>query len=446
MDNIIKKILGFRVVASVEQKDIHINKHTSVSKTKPLIKNFIFLMVVQIANYVFPLISLPYLVRVLGPEKYGLIAFAQSFIGYFILITNYGFELSATREISINRDNKDKLAEIFSSVMYAKTLLLAFCFFVFLLFLQIDKFKKDFLVYILTFGIIIGQTLFPVWLFLGLERMEYITILTVLERGVFTVCIFIFIKNINDYFYVPLFNTIGYMVSGILGMLLAFLRFGITFRTPKLQNIFSQIKQGWYSFISTTNISLYSTTNIFILGLFWNNVIVGYYAAAEKLIYAVQRLLVPLSQTVFPYISKTAHVKREEAVLFLKQILHINIAIGIILAITILLGSRIIVKIILGPMYQESIIIMQIFAFLPLAGAVANVLGFQTMLPFKMDRELAKALLITALINIGLAFILIPFFAHLGAAVAFLSTMYSTCLILLLFLRKANINLLCSSK
>ncbi|MEO0185333.1 MAG: flippase [candidate division WOR-3 bacterium] len=419
---------------------------TTPTKAKPLIKNFMFLMVVQIANYVFPLISLPYLVRVLGPEKYGLIAFAQSFIGYFILITNYGFDLSATREISISRENKEKLVEIFSSVICAKILLLVFCFFVFIFFLQIDKFKKDSLVYALTFGIIVGQTLFPLWLFLGLEKMEYITILTVLERAVFTVCIFIFIKNMNDYVYVPLFNTIGYLISGTLGLLVAFLRFGITFRVPKLHNIFSQIKQGWHSFISTTNVSLYSTTNIFILGLFWNNVIVGYYAAAEKLIYAVQRLLIPLSQTVFPYISKTAHEKREEAVLFIKQILHINIAIGIILAITILLGARIIIKVILGPMYQESIIIMQIFAFLPLAGAVANVLGFQTMLPFKMDRELAKALLITALINVALAFILIPFFAHLGAAVAFLSTMYSACLILFLFLKKADINLLFSKK
>ncbi|MEO0161841.1 MAG: flippase [candidate division WOR-3 bacterium] len=424
----------------------YLNVAISSAAVKTIIKNLIFLMLVQIANYIFPLITLPYLVRILGPEKYGLVAFAQSFIGYFILITNYGFDLSATREISIYRGQKEKLSEIFSSVMYAKVLLLSLCFFIFFFFLQVDKFKKDSLVYVLTFGIIVGQTLFPLWLFLGLEKMGYITILTILERAVFTICIFIFIRNTNDYIYVPLFNTMGYLTSGILGLLLALFKFGVTFRTPKLQEIFSQIKHGWHSFISATNVSLYSTTNMFILGLFWNNVVVGYYAAAEKLIYAIQRLLVPLSQAVYPYVSKAAHEKKEKALSFISRILYINIAIGIFLAIIILLGARVIIKIILGPMYQESVYVMQIFAFLPLAGAVTNVLGFQTMLPLKMDSELAKALIIVALINVMLAFILIPFFAHLGAAIAFLCTMCSACLILFLILKRANVNLLCPEK
>ena len=164
---------------------------------RQVFENFISLSFLQGANYILPLITLPYLVRVLESDKYGLIMFAQAFIQYFVVITEYGFNLSATRLISLNRDNNTKISDIFFSVIFIKIFFMILSLFVIsaIVFL-ISRFTADKEIYFLTFGIVIGNVLFPVWFFQGIEKMKYITVLHVLAKAIFTVLIFLFVKKI----------------------------------------------------------------------------------------------------------------------------------------------------------------------------------------------------------------------------------------------------------
>ena len=149
-----------------------------IESKKVLFKNFTSLSILQISNYIFPIITLPYLVRVLGPEKYGLVNFATAFAAYFTIITDYGFNLSATQEISVNRENPNRISEIFSSVFTIKMLLFLFSSVIFSgIILFVPIFNENIILFVVTFFSVLGTALFPLWFYQGMERMKYILII-----------------------------------------------------------------------------------------------------------------------------------------------------------------------------------------------------------------------------------------------------------------------------
>ncbi len=277
---------------------------------KALVVNFFSLSALQVANYVFPLLTLPYLVRILGPEKFGLIAFAQAFVQYFNILTDYGFGLSATREISVNREDMEKVCEIFSSVIVIKGMLVCLSLGIMsLIIFSFAKFQESWFIYYLTFGGVVGQAFFPIWFFQGMERMKYITILDVTAKAVFTFSVFIFVHDAPDYVYVPLLNSLGSLIAGFLAMRIILGKFGIKFYFPRIAVLMHYFKDSTQFFLSRASLSVYTYMNTFVLGLFLNNTLVGYYSIAQKLYIALKRLYQPLANTLYPYIAYKKDVR-----------------------------------------------------------------------------------------------------------------------------------------
>lgn len=411
---------------------------------KRILENMISLTGLQFASYILPLITLPYLTLVLGPEKFGLTQYAISLITYFQFFTDYGFNLSATRELAICRDDNQKISQIFSSVMFIKLCLCILSFIILILIVMfIPKFNEDSYVYILTFGMVIGYMLFPTWLFQGLEYMRYTSILNIIGKIVFTVLIFIFIHDTTDYMLVPLINSLGYILVGILGIYIALTKFNIKITIPSIRDIKYHLREGWYVFISTIAINMYTTTNTFLLGLLTNNTLVGYYSIAEKIILAVNGLLNPISQALYPFISRTVKTDdKTRSIEFIRKITKIMTLVGIVLSAGLFIFAKPLILLLFGQSYVNSVIILQIISIVPLAVSLSTVFGVETMLTFNYKKAFTSIVMIGGIIDIVLGIILITLMKEIGIAISFATTEIFITIAMFIFLQRKGIKII----
>ena len=412
-----------------------------MSTKKRLLTNFLSLASVQGMNFILPLITLPYLLLTLGPAKFGLYSFAQAFIQYFIIISDYGFSYVATRDISLARDDKRKISVIYSSVLFVKMLLLVLCFVVLILaILFIPKFQTDSLIYILTFGMALGNVMFPVWFFQGIEEMKVISILNVIAKTIFTVGIFIFVKDSSDLLLVPTFNALGYITIGIISLYIVYKRYGINFTMPKKVDVIHQLKEGWHVFVSNVMTSVYTISNTFILGFVANDTIVGYYSSAEKVVRAVASIISPIVQTIYPYLSKALDESKEKAMWILNRVfLLITVLMGG-LSILVGFGAKILVDVALGQEYENIIPLIQILSVLPIVLGWANVFGILTMINFNYKKELSYIYIAASILSIILMIILIPQFLEYGTAINVIVTETFATTLMALFIRKKGLH------
>jgi len=407
---------------------------------KRITENILSLFSLQGFNYILPLITFPYLTRILGPDKYGLIAFALAFIGYFQILTDYGFNLSATREISIHREDDIRVSQIFSSVMVAKSLLMIISFIIMILIVSsFDKFRGDWLLYFLTFGLVIGNLLLPTWFFQGMEKMRYISILNIIISLLYTVSIFMFVRNSSDYLYVPLINSLGTIIVGFYSLNLIKRQFNVNFSKPSMADIKYQLKEGWHLFLSSMAISLYTTSNRFILGFFVSNTVVGYYAVAETIIRALQGLITPISQSIYPYFSKLQSKNRSKAIEQLKKILIIIGILSFVLSVILVFCSPLLVELLAGYEYIDSVPLLQILVLIIFAVAVNNILGIQGLVAFGYQKKFSRIVLFAGILHIFILIGLIYILGSTGAAISVVITELIICLLMYFSLKRLDI-------
>lgn len=275
-----------------------------IKKNKTLIHNYSYLSILQIFNLVLPLITYPYLIRILGTDLYGLIVFAMAISFFLSIIIEFGFSIIGTKEISINRDNNQKLSEIVSSIIIIKLVLGLFSFILlYLIVFNIPSFSEHKLLYLFSFIICFNEIFFSQWFFQGVEEMKYITIISVISRLCFVFLILLLVKSKSDYLLVPVLHGFGAVVNSVISLYVIFGVKKIKFILPDKKNLIFYFKKAAPLFFGRLTSKIKDQSNVILIGSSIGMIQVAYYDLVMKLINIANSFIESITVTIFPKIS-----------------------------------------------------------------------------------------------------------------------------------------------
>lgn len=374
------------------------------TKYKTLLENFSYITIFQAFNLLMPIITYPYLIRILGKDIFGLVVFAQAIIGYLVILVNYGFDITATNEISIHRNNPRKLSEIVSSVLIVKAGLLLFsCLVLTLVIWIIPQAEGHKMLFYLSLWMCLYELLFPGWYFQGIEKMKFITYFNLVSRLTFMILMFIFIHSPEDYLFHPITNGLGTFLSSIIALYIIFKNHKIQFSLQPLSRLKYYIDTSHPIFVSNLCSKIYYGSNRLIIGVFLGMSEVAYYDLGEKITQVLKTPLSILSVTLFPKISL------EKDLNFIKKIFYISLTLHLIILVLTILFSKILVHILGGIQMLPAYLVLDILALTIPVVAISNIFGTQILIPFGHSRSYRNVIVSSAFLYILLFLILWSF-------------------------------------
>lgn len=391
-----------------------------------VVKNAGYLTLLEIVRLIMPFVALPYVIRTIGAEKYGTIVFTQTIIQYFVILINFGLDISAVKEVSVNRDNKKLLNEIVSSVLIIKTILWVVSLLILLVGIIVIPFWRDHaLLFFLVFLTCLSELLFPVWFFQGIEKMKYLPIVRTCSILFYTITVFIFVKSPADYVWVAFLQSIGSILSGIIA-------FFLLLRLEKVKLLFPKIRMIRRLFVESIPFFISRVSNVLNLnmaktvsGIFFTMDAVAAFDLAQRI---AQVSLVPaqmLNQAVYPHIAKTQNRK------FANNFLYCNITIAFLVALIVYFLAPFVVYYFAGNTMSEAITLLRILTLFIFCGCITTYLGTPVLVSFGYPKPFNMSVILSTIILLLLYIVIYTF--HLFSIEYFALTLFVTELAILFY-------------
>lgn len=408
-----------------------------IRNNKTIVSNFSYLSLLQIFSLLFPFITYPYLLRVLGFDIYGKIIFAQVIVTNLCILINFGFNVSGTNNVAVNNRDRTKLSEIVSSIYIIKFVLWFACMSVYFILIQTIPFlKEDKWLYIIAFFISFNDLLFPVWFFQGIEKMKYITMINLGVRLLFLVLIFLFVKSKSDYLIVPGLNVIGALLGGCISLLVVTKIEKIKLSFQSLVTLKKYFDESLPLFVSSLSVQIYISGNKLLVGSFLGMTEVAIYDMGEKITSVLKIPIAMISQATFPKIS------REKNIHFINKVMWGTFVLIVFLYLLVFVFSNYIVNLLSGIDNSITSSILRILAFSSMPVVFNYFMGTYRLIPFGFKKIYLRNTIISSSFFLISVFVLVMFKTVNLYTLAYLDVLIETVVCLINLYSCYNLNLL----
>lgn len=404
-----------------------------ISNSK-LAQNSVWLVALRLFNTVMPILTLPYVTRILSASAYGEFSVALSWITYFQVIVEYGFGLSGAKKAAVRKDDSE-LNEVFSNIIYSRTFLFICCLCVFLITVNIAPISETQMIcmgimFAMVFSLIFQQN----WFFQGISEMKHITIIGIIGRIVSVVLIFIFVKKPADIYVYCILNSFGNILTSVLGVIIVVKKYKVKLVRYKFSAIISEIKDGWALFVSTAIGSIFGSVGITILGFVAVSSVVGVYSAISKIPSVITLLFSALAQALYPNSCKAFETGFKNGVSSVKKYGTPIFLFFLICGIGIIVLNKPIVLIAFGEEYAASSLLLVPFMIWQTMGILNNFLGIQILTASGHQKEYSISFTVSIIIMLSLMYILGQIWGAYGVAIASMCSEFALTAFLIIYI------------
>jgi PST family polysaccharide transporter len=385
--------------------------------------NLIALTLLQIGNYLVPLAVFPYLTRVLGVDGFGRIGFATAFTMYFVLIVEWGFNLSSTRDVSVSRADKDARSKIFWETLAARWILLAISLIALVVLVNlVARLNNQSLLLWLGTLQILATTLSTAFYYQGIEQISRMAQINLVIRFLSIPLIFVMVSEPDDVVLAFAIQTGCFLLASVVNLLMLLMSDQICWIKPSIVGVYRKLGAGFPLFLSAAGGSLFNNSNAVVLGFVASDAAVGYFVAGFTLVKAVVGLSGPFAQAVFPRASHMISSEPDKAPAFVRKMIIQQLLLGVFLTTAIWIFLPWGVTWFYGDQFKESIPVIAWLSLLPILTCVASAIGMQTLVPLGHNRWFASMFLVSGIANLLMLLPMGYAWGAVGGSIAILIT------------------------